>query len=126
MAEGQTHKAIVNYLSAKPGAKAEYPFGPDTLVYKVRGKMFALLGEDSDPETMNLKCDPDDGLALRAGHKSIEPGYHMDKCHWITLTLDGSLPVDLVRELMDRSYVLVVNNLPKTVRAKLKARPLPR
>jgi predicted DNA-binding protein (MmcQ/YjbR family) len=122
MGKAQTHKAIVAYLLAKPGAKSEYPFGPGTLVFKVRGKMFALLGEDSASETMNLKCRPDEALALRAAHKSITPGYHMDKRHWNTLTLDGSLADDLVLELMDQSYALVVKGLPKAAREKLRGR----
>ena len=122
MGKAQAHKAIVSYLLAKPGAKAEYPFGPGTLVFKVGGKMFALLGEDSEPETINLKCDPDEALALRAAHKSITPGYHMDKRHWNTLIFDGSLADDLVLELMDQSYALVVKGLPKVEREKLQAR----
>jgi predicted DNA-binding protein (MmcQ/YjbR family) len=118
--KAQKHKAVVAYLLAKPGAEAGYPFGPGPLVFKVGGKMFALLSEDSDPETINLKCDPDEALALRAAHKTITPGYHMDKRHWNTLTLDGSLPDDLVLELMDQSYSLVVKGLPKALRAKLE------
>jgi predicted DNA-binding protein (MmcQ/YjbR family) len=120
MGRAQKHKAIVAYLLAKPGAKAEYPFGPGTLVFKVGGKMFALLGEDSRPETINLKCHPDEALALRAAHKAIVPGYHMDKRHWNTLTLDGSLADDLVLELMEQSYALVVKGLPRSAREKLQ------
>ena len=119
MRKAQAHKAVVAYLLAKPGAEAGYPFGPGALVFKVGGKMFALLAEDSEPETINLKCDPDESLALRAAHKGIMPGYHMDKRHWNTLTLDGSLPDDLVLELMDESYTLVANGLTKAVREKL-------
>lgn len=112
----------MDYLLAKPGAQPGYPFGPGTLVLKVGGKMFALLAEDSDPWTINLKCDPDEALALRAAHpKSITPGYHMDKRHWNTILLDGRLPNDLVNELIDQSYELVVAGLPKLMRAKLKS-----
>ena len=118
----QAHKGVVAYLLAKPGAEAGYPFGPGTLVLKVAGKMFALLGEDSKPETINLKCIPDEALALRAAHRSIIPGYHMDKRHWNTLTLDGSLPDELVLELMDQSYALVVKGLPKAKREQLQGR----
>jgi predicted DNA-binding protein (MmcQ/YjbR family) len=112
-------RKLMDYLLAKPGAEAGYPFGPGTLVFKVGGKMFALLGEDNAPWTINLKCDPDEALALRAAHASIVAGYHMDKRHWNTLTLDGSLPDALVRELIDQSYALVVNSLPKKRRAEL-------
>lgn len=122
MRKAQTHKGIVAYLLAKPGAEAGYPFGSGAMVFKVGGKMFALLGEDSEPETINLKCDPDEALALRAAHETITPGYHMDKRHWNTLTLDGSLPDELVLELMDESYTLVVNGLTKAVREKLFSR----
>ncbi|MEX1248325.1 MAG: MmcQ/YjbR family DNA-binding protein [Anaerolineales bacterium] len=114
-----TKRKLMDCLVGKPGAEAGYPFGPGTLVFKVGGKMFALLGEDTAPWTINLKCDPDDALALRAAHKAIAPGYHMDKHHWNTLTLDGSLPDKLVRELIDQSYDLVVKGLPKATRAKL-------
>lgn len=122
MGKVQAHKAVTGYLLSKPGAAAGYPFGPGTLVFKVGNKMFALMGEDEEPETINLKCNPDEALALRAAHKSIVPGYHMDKRHWNTLTLDGSLPDELVLELLDQSYTLVVMGLPKAAREKLQGR----
>lgn len=117
--KGQTHKAICSYLLAKSGAEGSYPFGPGARVFKVAGKMFALLAEDESPETLNLKCDPDEALALRAAHSAITPGHHMDKRHWNTILLDGSLPDDLVNEMIDQSYELVFNKLPKATRAKL-------
>lgn len=108
-------------LLAKPGAASSYPFGPDTLVFKVGNKMFALLAEDEEPLTMNLKCDPDEALALRGAHpKSIYPGYHMDKRHWNTVVLDGSLKDELVLEMIDQSYDLVFKSLPKAKRQKLE------
>jgi predicted DNA-binding protein (MmcQ/YjbR family) len=110
----------MDYLLGKPGSKPGYPFGPDTLVFKVGGKMFALLGEDSRPWTINLKCDPDDALALRAAYPAIIPGYHLNKRYWNTLTLDGSLPDSLVRELVDHSYDLVVRGLSRHEREKLQ------
>ncbi len=110
----------MDYMLAKPGSKPSYPFGPGTLVLKVGGKMYALLAEDSDPWTINLKCDPDEALALRAAYKAIAPGYHMDKHHWNTLTLDDSLPDALVIELLDQSYDLVVRGLSKVAKEKLK------
>ena len=103
----------MDYLLAKPGSEPGYPFGPGTLVFKVGGKMFALLGEDSRPWTINLKCHPDEALALRAAYHAIAPGYHQDKRHWNTLTLDGSLPDSLVRELIDQSYDLVFRGLSR-------------
>ena len=82
--------------------------------------MFALLAEDETPLTMNLKCDPDEALALRAAHpKAISAGYHMDKRHWNTIVLDSSLADGLVKEMIDQSYDLVFSRLPKVTREKL-------
>lgn len=119
MAELKTLKRVTALLGAKPGASSSYPFGPGALVFKVGGKMFALLGDDETPLTMNLKCDPDEALALRAAYKSIAPGYHMSKRHWNTVTLDGTLSDDLVREMIEHSYELVVSSLPKRTRELL-------
>ena len=95
-----------------PGVDESTPFGPEALVYKVGGKMFALLMPDELPVRMNLKCDPERALELRDRHESILPGYHMNKKHWNTLVLDGSLPANLVRELVEHSFDLVVASLP--------------
>jgi predicted DNA-binding protein (MmcQ/YjbR family) len=111
-----------SYCGAKEEVTAEYPFGPDTLVFKVAGKMFALVLEESEPLRMNLKCDPEDALALRAQYSAITPGYHMNKIHWNTLILDDSLPQSLVFELIDHSYILVVNKLPKAQRERILSR----
>ena len=111
--------AIERFLS-KPGAEETTPFGPDVLVYKVGGKMFALTVPDDFPARINLKCDPERSVMLREEHAAITPGYHMNKRHWNTVVLDGSLPAKLVRELIDHSYELVVASLPKAVRAKLR------
>jgi predicted DNA-binding protein (MmcQ/YjbR family) len=110
--------AIARFL-AKPGAEETNPFGPDSLVYKVAGKMFALASPDAFPSSINLKCDPDRAELLRAEHPAITPGYHMSKRHWNTVVLDGSLPSSLVRELIDHSYDLVVAGLTKAERARL-------
>lgn len=119
----QSEKALLAYLSAKPGAAGGYPFGPGALVFKVAGKMFALVGDDERPLTINLKCDPDEALALRAAHpQAITPGYHMNKQHWNTVLLDGSLPDTLVKEMIDASYELVFASLSKTVREKLSSK----
>ncbi len=121
MGKKQKPKAIRTYILAKPGASGSYPFGEGALVFKVANKMFALIGEDESPGTINLKCDPDEALALRSAHpKSITPGYHMDKKHWNTIVLDDSLPDLLVTEMVDQSYALVVQGLPKAVREKLQ------
>jgi predicted DNA-binding protein (MmcQ/YjbR family) len=104
---------VVSHCLSKTGAEETTPFGPDTLVYKVGGKMFALTSPDEFPARVNLKCDPERALALRDEFEAIIPGYHMNKRHWNTLVLDGSLPSKLVRELIDHSYELVVKSLPK-------------
>lgn len=113
------YNSLITYCSAKPGATSGYPFGEGTLVFKVLGKMFALISEDTDPLRMNLKCDPDDAQALRAQHQAIIPGYHMNKRHWNSLHMDGSLPENLVVELIDHSYDLVVLKLKRTDREML-------
>ncbi len=110
--------AIAHFL-AKPGCEETTPFGPDVLVYKVGGKMFALAVPDDFPSRINLKCDPERAVELREEHAAIIPGYHMNKRHWNTVVLDGSSPSSLVRELIDHSYELVVAALPKAERAKL-------
>lgn len=111
--------AIRIQLLSYPEATEETPFGPEVLVYKVAGKMFATLSPDEVPVRMNLKCDPDRSLELRDNHEGIEPGYHMNKRHWNTLSLDGSLPAPLVSELITHSFELVVAGLPKARRATL-------
>ncbi len=98
---------------AKPGAEASTPFGPEVLVYKVGGKMFALTDPGAFPPRINLKCDPDRAAALREENDAVIPGYHMNKRHWNTVTLDGSLTPALVADLIDHSYDLVVASLPK-------------
>ena len=108
------------FALARNETTEETPFGPDVLVYKVAGKMFATLTPDDVPPRMNLKCDPDRALELRDEYDPlIIPGYHMNKRHWNTLILDGSLPTDLVKELITHSYDLVVAKLPKKEREKL-------
>ncbi|MCI1751643.1 MAG: MmcQ/YjbR family DNA-binding protein [Flavobacteriales bacterium] len=102
----------------KPGTTEETPFGPDTLVFKVMGKMFALI-DITNFESINLKCDPERAVALREEYEGIIPGYHMSKVHWNTVTTDGSVRDSLIRELLDHSYALVVASLPKKVRAEL-------
>lgn len=98
---------VLEHALSKPDAEESLPFGPDVLVIKVRGKAFILIPLDSHPLQFNLKCDPERALELREYHASILPGYHMNKKHWNTLVMDGSLPVRLVKELIDHSYDLV-------------------
>ncbi|WP_369246494.1 MmcQ/YjbR family DNA-binding protein [Streptomyces sp. R41] len=98
----------------------DFPFAPEVSVFKVLGKLFALTHLDARPLTVNLKCDPDDAVRLRGEYPGlIIPGYHMNKRHWNTVTVDGELPDRLVRELIEDSYDLVVAGLPKAERLRL-------
>ena len=98
---------ITAYCSSRPGSACSTPFGPEPLVFKVAGKMFALVGHLDGKEVVSLKCHPDRSSVLRTSFDAIVPGYHLNKQHWNTLVLDGSLPAPLVTELIDHSYDLV-------------------
>ena len=102
-----------------PGVEETTPFGPDVIVYKVAGKMFALATPDEVPHQVNLKCDPERALELRDRYEDVMPGYHMNKKHWNTVNLGWRLPNALLRELIQHSYDLVVASLPKKTREKL-------
>lgn len=106
-------------LLGKGCVSEETPFGPELLVYKVGGKMFALLTIEQVPVRMNLKCDPERALDLRDRYEGIIPGYHMNKKHWNTLLLDQSLTNMLIHELIDHSYELVFASLPKKMKEEL-------
>ena len=111
--------AVRRWCRERPGATEETPFGPDALVYKVDGKMFSVV--DPGGRTATLKCDPQWAVALRADHAGIVPGYHTNKQHWNTVALDGSVPSPLVREMLEHSYTLVVDALPRRLREELRA-----
>lgn len=101
-------------------AVEDFPFNPETSVFKVQGKLFALTNLDARPLRVNLKCDPEDAVRLRTDHEGlIVPGRHMNKRHWNTVTVDGALPDRLVRELVEDSYDLVVAGLPRADRLRL-------
>ena len=110
---------LQSYLLSKTGATEETPFGPENLVYKVMGKMFALVAEDADPLTISLKCEPGQALLLRDVYPAVRPGYHMNKTHWNTVTLDGSIPEAEIGGMIDDSYDLVVAGLTRAQRAAL-------
>ncbi|THF71191.1 MmcQ/YjbR family DNA-binding protein [Deinococcus sp. Arct2-2] len=109
--------------AALPHSQETFPFGLDTLVWKVglpdAAKMYALTGINADPLTLSLKVRPEDGDTLRAAHAAIVPGYHLNKRHWVTVTLDGSLPDDLVQELLAGSHALVLASFTRAQRAEL-------
>ena len=109
-----------DYCLAKPGTTEETPFGPDTLVFKVLGKMYALTGIETF-EFINLKCDPEYAVELREQYDgSIRPGYHMNKKQWNSVYTDGVVPDNLIRQLIDDSYTLIVAKLPKKDQEHLK------
>ncbi len=109
------------YCLSKPRVTEGTPFGPDVLVFKVGGKMFALAALDEMPTTVNLKCDPDWALDLRDRYEQVRPGYHMNKKHWNTVEIEGSVPDTELRKMIDHSYDLVVESLPKSM-ARVGAR----
>lgn len=110
---------VREYCICKKGVTEEFPFDETTLVFKVLGKMFVLSGLEHLPPTVNLKCDPERAIALREEHDGkIISGFHMNKKHWNTIEI-LSLPSDLIKELIDHSYELVVQGLPKKLRDKL-------
>lgn len=113
-------EAIHQTLLAFPKTTEETPFGPQVLVYKVAGKMFATFSPDDFPVQMNLKCQPERAVELRDEHPAVLPGYHMNKRHWNTLILDGTLPDQMVMELIKHSFDCVVQNLPLAVRKQLQ------
>ena len=108
-----------DYLFAKAGAAEELPFGPDVLVFKVGGKMFALVAWKQSPLEISLKCDPDQAEFLRERYPEIRPGYHLNKRHWNTITLDGTIPAAELWGMIDDSYELVVQSLTRAQRATL-------
>jgi predicted DNA-binding protein (MmcQ/YjbR family) len=103
----------------QPGAVEDFPFGPATSVFKVAGKMFALSALDRMPLEVSVKCEPELAVALRNSYPAIRPGYHLAKRHWNTVTLDGSLTDQLVRDLIEDSYDLVVSALPRRTQEQL-------
>ena len=107
-----------NYCLSKKGVTESMPFDDKVLVFKVMNKMFALTDID-DFESVNLKCDPDLAIELRATYPSVTPGYHMSKKHWNTVMMDGTIPDQQVLQWIDDSYDLVVSGLPKKVKEEL-------
>lgn len=112
-------EAIRTYCLSKKGTDEGFPFDDTTLVIKVGGKIFVLINLDIDP-SMNLKCDPDRAIDLREANPAIIPGYHMNKKHWNTIVLDGSLSKRLILEMIDHSYELVFQSLPGKLRLEIE------
>lgn len=106
------------YCLSKPGCSEGFPFDESTLVFKVMGKIYALSNVDTF-EFINLKCKPERAVALRDQHSAIRPGYHMNKQHWNSVYVDGTLPDELIFELIDHSYELIAASLSKQLKAEL-------
>lgn len=120
MAQSQRERVLLA-CGAKAGSVEDYPFGDGVAVFKVAGKMFALVSLGQPPGSVSLKCDPDMAVALRARYAAITAGYHLSKRHWNTIELGGSVPEDEVLDLIDHSYELVVGGLTRAERARLSA-----
>jgi predicted DNA-binding protein (MmcQ/YjbR family) len=108
------------YCLSRPQAVEDFPFGEDVAVYKVLGKVFALLPVESNPPSISLKCDPVLAEMLRETYPTVTPGYHLNKKHWNSIEVDGSMPEDELLEMIDHSYAQVVKGLPKAERARLE------
>jgi len=114
----QLEKVIQQCLSY-PETVETTPFGPEVLVHKVCGKMFTATNPDEFPSRINLKCDPNEAIELREQYEAVQPGWHMNKKHWNTVVLDGSLPTELVEQMVESSYRLVVMSLKKVDRERI-------
>ena len=104
------------FLLSQPGATEDTPFGPEILVYRIAGKMFALVDWQAEPLSINLKCEPELALLLREIHPEVKPGWHMNKQHWNTVTLSEGLSDDLWQGWIVHSYERVVAGLPRAKR----------
>jgi predicted DNA-binding protein (MmcQ/YjbR family) len=111
---------IREYCLTFPGAEETFPFGPETSVFKVEGKIFALSQLDGRPLRVSMKCEPLLAEQLREAHTAVIPGYHLNKRHWNTVIIDGSLPETMVKDMIEDSYDLVVSALPVSRRRALE------
>jgi len=113
-------ESLREYLLNKRGACEDFPFGPAVIVFKVMEKMFALIPLDKKSLRINLKCDPELAFHLRAKYNAVQPGYHMNKKHWNTIIIDGSIPNDELSAMIDDSYDLVIKGLKKADRLRIE------
>jgi len=113
-------EAYRDYCLSKPFVTESFPFDSETLVFKVGGKMFALAGVNMFV-SVNLKCEPERAIDLRETYNGVKPGWHMSKKHWNTITIESDVPTPLLKELIDHSYELVYQSLPKKLKNELQA-----
>ena len=123
MIPGMRPDALRTYCLSFPGSLETFPFGPETSVFKVAGKMFALSQLDRPLLRVSLKCEPELAEQLRAAYSEVLPGYHLNKRHWNTVVIDGSLPEQIIRDMIEDSYDLVVSQLPESRRRALGWQP---
>jgi predicted DNA-binding protein (MmcQ/YjbR family) len=116
---GMDARELRRWCLEQPGAIEEFPFGPENSVFKVEGKIFALTRLAGRPLRVSLKCEPVLAEELRQMHVAVTPGYHLNKKHWNTVVLDGSLPLQTIKEMVEDSYDLVVSRLPAARRRAL-------
>jgi len=114
------YKTLCDYMENKPGTRRDMPFGPDAVVFKVFNKIFALVAWQAEPIRISLKADPLDAIILRKQYSAVVPGYHLNKKHWNTVTIDGSIPDDELRLMIDESYELVVRGMTRSEQAELE------
>jgi predicted DNA-binding protein (MmcQ/YjbR family) len=119
MAADSQRDRVLAACGGKPGAAEDYPFGDEAAVFKVGGRMFALVALGPEPGSVSLKCDPGLAASLRDRYPAVTPGYHLNKRHWNTVSLDGSVPDSEVLELVDHSYDLVLARLTRAQRDQL-------
>ena len=123
---GSQRDRVMAACGTKPGSAEDYPFGDEVAVFKVAGKMFALVPLGPPPGSVSLKCDPGLAADLRGRYAGITPGYHLNKRHWNTVIIDGSLSDDAISDMIEDSYDLVVSKLPRARRRALGWRGDPR
>ena len=112
-------ESLLTYCLSKKGVEECLPFGPDTLVFKVGGKLFLLAGLNAVPLQFNVKCDPENAVLLREQYACVLPGYHMNKEHWNTIICDGTASEKLLQQWIDDSYELVFDSLPKKLKQQI-------
>ncbi len=113
-------ETLREYCLFKKGAEESFPFGNETMVFKVLGKVFLLSAIEAKPIQFNAKCDPEKAIELREKYPCIIPGYHMNKQHWNTVICDGSINEKMIKSLIDDSYNLIVESLSKKLRDQLQ------
>ena len=112
-------ETLREYCLSKKAVTEDFPFGESTLVFRAKNKIFLLVALDADLLQFNAKCDPEKAVELREEYEAVKPGYHMNKKHWNTVVIDGSISTRLIKEMIDDSYDLIVQSLPKKSREEL-------